>query len=68
MIRNTAIAFATIAVAATTSASGAKAQYFWPNYSFTSSTNCYWVRQQVVVGYDNHGKPVYRWKRVKVCS
>lgn len=70
MIRRTTLALATIAVASVGSASisSAKADGYWPNYSFTGGhADCHWEKQKFFVGYDHYGQRIYRWKKVKIC-
>ena len=69
MIRKTTLALAALAVASAASVSTANAYSYWPNYSFAAShEDCHWVKQKVFFGYDYDGKPIYRWKKVRICS
>ncbi|NDW02902.1 hypothetical protein [Jiella pacifica] len=69
MIRKTTLAFATFALVSTMSMSGANADGYWPNYSFAGGYgDCHWEKQKIFVGYDRHGRPIYRWMKVKICN
>ncbi len=73
MIRNSIFAIATLAVAATTSITGAKAGVYdigsGDHYGNRNSyQECHWERQKVFIGYDSYGHRKFKWKRIKICG
>ena len=70
MIRNSIFTLATLAVAATVSMTGAKADSYGGGYHDGASGyhQCHWERQKVFIGYDSYGNRRYKWQRVKVCG
>lgn len=79
MLKKTLISLATLAVVATATASSASAGsygsgYFGAGYKshgyhkyYGHKKHCNWIKKKIIVGYDHYDRPIYKWKRFKVC-
>lgn len=77
MIRNALIALTTTAVVAVGSIGAAQAHGFKHNHGFNKRviivnngfgySHCKFVTRKVFIGYSHFGKPIYKFKRVRIC-